>query len=285
MSFFEGQSEGKDRRPQRRSWRDTFVQFVPGQPVTIRIIEPDAADNKVWKHYIPQAETKSGKRGMTVPCPGIEICPICARNKELGDREHKDYVKAFPSYYVHCLDLTPVKTCDLCGTANFGNTCTYDDNDLSDLPFDEPVVKILEGNRTLFEQIDTVESTIQAAYDPERPSMYHSHKDLTVQADYKSGREVTVPVGVTGYPLQLVTTKSERQRIITPVPAGPPDDFDWREYEDQRFDKWDAWLELEPEELIQLVNGAKLVDLLKARSGQEPSDESVSLDSDLDSAL
>jgi hypothetical protein len=151
---------------------------------------------------------------------------------------------------------------------------------LSELPFDEPVVKILEGSRTLFEQIDTVESAVVAEYDPDRPSMYHSHQDMTVLADYQSGRGVTVPVGITSYPLQLVTTIVDGRRIITPVPAGAPDDFDWREYEDQRFEKWDAWLLLSPEELMDLVHGAKLVDLLKARSGQTKPDESTGLELD-----
>jgi len=280
MSFFDSPQGESKQRSRRRSWRDTFIQLVPGDPVTVRIVEPDVAENKVWKHYIPQARTKAGRRGLTVPCPGFESCPICARNKELPDREHPDYIKAFPSYYAHALDLTPRKTCELCGTSNTSNTCTYDDNDLSDTPLDEPTLKILEGSRTMFEQIDTVESTIQAPYDPDRPSMYAAHKDPEVQAEYKSGREVMVPVGITGYTLQLVTTVNDNRRIITPVPASAPDDFDYKQYESKHFDKWDAWLLLTDVELSQLVQGASLVELLKARN-QSSTTESLTDDDEV----
>jgi len=277
MSFFESQQGDSNTKTRRRSWRDTFIQLTPGDPVTVRIVEPEiVAENKVWKHFIPQARTKAGRRGLTVPCPGIEVCPICARNKELGDREHPDYIKAFPSFFAHALDLTPRKTCDLCKTVNTGNTCTYDDNDLSELPLDETVLKILEGSKTMFEQIDTVESTIQAVYDPNRPSMLAAHKDPRVQEEHKSGREVMVPVGITGYNLQLVTTRNDDRRTVTPVPASAPDDFDYREYENQYISKWDAWLLLTSDEILELVQGASLVELLKARNSSGNS----SLDTD-----
>jgi hypothetical protein len=281
MPFFEGQSSGN----RRKSWRDIFVQYVPGDPVTVRFIEPDVSENRIWKHYIPQARTAAGKRGMTVPCPGIEECALCARNQELKDRDHPDFCKSTSSYYSHVLDLTPIKVCPLCGTASRGNKCAYDDNDLSEEAFAEPALKILEGSRTLFEQINTVEMTIVGPYDADRPSMYGAHNDPKVQAEVARGSDVDVPYGITAYPITLSTTRTEDgKRIITPVPAGAPDEFDYRDYLDERYEKWDAWLLLQPDELIALANGAALVELLKARNKSESSDESDGLAVDDDEA-
>jgi len=281
MSFFEGQQGETKRESRFRSWRDTFVQLTPDEPVVIRVLEPKA-DTVVWKHWIPQARNSSGRRGTTIPCPGMSKCPICKRNTELGDRNHPEYLGASRKYVVNVLDVTKTKTCPLCNTKNTGRKCSYDDNDLKDVPQDEPVVRLLEGTQTLFQHLATLEESIVEVYDPGRPSMYWSHRDAEVQAAHEAGETPEVPVGITAYDVKLTTVKVKGKRVTTPVAVSAPDYFSYEQYADQLIPLDEAYLSLNAVEIQELLNGGSLVEVLKARHS---SDESSGLGVEVESAL
>lgn len=256
MSFFDEEKAGQSGR-RFRSWDETFIRFTPDYTVTVQILEPDASKNILWQHFIPQARKKDGGRGVSVQCPGIDICPICQRNKDL-ERDHPDYIKPQKRHYVNVLDLTPRKTCPLCETVTYNSDkCSYCDSSLTDVEPSEPMVKLMERGVELFRHIATVEKSITKPYDPNDETL---DADVVDYSRYNPGEPV--PVGVTHYPLTLVTDAQTRR----PIPiAGEVNDLNWRDYVDEHITVQEAYIMLKPFEIEELLRGGSLSEVLKAR--------------------
>lgn len=268
MGFFN--DEGTASGGRRRNWRDNFVRLSPQKPVVIQFLEPEVK-TVVWKHYIPQARRKSGERGISIVCPGIDICPICQRNAELNDRDHPDYIRTTKRYVVNVLDLTHRVVCPLCENANERKECDYCGTDLTDVEPKEPEVKLLEGGKRLFTQLNTLEETNTYPYDPDSPLL---DPEVFNYAGISPGDEI--PLGLTHYPVKIVVSDAEepRDRVPTPIPAGQPNDINWRDYQDRLIDPDDVYLSLEAVEVRELLDGGSLSEILKRRYQREQASQS-----------
>lgn len=266
MGFF---SDDSNAGGGRRSWSDSFVRLSPQKPVVVQFLEPEVR-RSVWKHYIPQALRKSGGRGISIVCPGIEICPICQRNAELNDRDHPEYIRTTKRYIVNVLDLTHKIVCPLCENASVGKTCDYCGTDLSDVEPQEPKIKLLEGGKRLFTQLNTLEETNTSVYDPDSPLLDPEVIDYN---GFEPGDEI--PLGLTHYPVKIVVSNAEhpRDRVPTPIPAGAANDLDWRDYQDKLIDPDDVYLKLETSEIRELLSGGSLSEILKRRYQRDDEEE------------
>ena len=243
---------------------------ISSDPVTVQIIEPRLTQaNIIWRHYVPQALRKSGQRGVPVMCPGLNVCPICRRNKELGnDKNHPDYISPQKRIVVNVLDLTPVRTCPVCETANTPRAKECTNCGYTFTAEDRPVVaedniKLLERGVTLFTQLDMLEEAITTPYDPDNPLNDPSFDYTGVQPGDM------VPVGITRFPITLTMSGSGSTSVITPVP-GQVNNRDWRDYTDKLLDPRSAYMEITPEEISVLVAGGSLSDVFKARNSEAP---------------
>src|SRR3989304_10201525 len=220
MAFFNETQSGTKKR---RNWQDTFVMLTPEHPSVVQIIEPKYAS--IWRHWIPQARRKNGGRGIDVVWPGMDICPICIRNKELPDRDHPDYIGASKRYVINVLDLTPRKQCPLCETVSYTNNCSYCGTELKEVEKIAPEVRLLERGRELFDQLNTIEDTIVKSYDPKDPT---NDPEIFDYSKYSPGDDV--PVGIMHYPITLKL--NEQTKKPTPV-AGQINNLNWRDWQEK----------------------------------------------------
>lgn len=100
-----------------------FIRITDEHQTTIRVL--DSKPEIRWSHWIPPKhhafpEANAGK-GISVICPGLDTCPICAWNREQrkADPKTKDLLKARKVYTFNVLDRTPVLTCSECGAEHY----------------------------------------------------------------------------------------------------------------------------------------------------------------------
>jgi hypothetical protein len=239
-------SDEKSSSGKKANWGDKKLYITPEHPVIIQILEAEVSGKNpaqvIWKHYIPQARRKNGGRGIDIVCPGYNVCPICQRNAELGDKTHPDYIAAHKKFVVNVLELTARKVCPLCGKENYGNKCTYDDNDLKEVKPEAPVVKLLEGSSTFFTQLSGVEE-MTTKFDPE-------------------GNEVII--GWTHYPMKISVAGEKRDKVYSPIPL-VENDIKVEDFEKDFIKIEDAYVILNAAEIQELLAGGSLSDVLKAR--------------------
>jgi len=269
--------EGSGGGQNRKSLFDLFIKLREDTPTVLQILEPTITKEKniIWRHYIRAALRKSGQRGMPIVCPGMDICPICAKNKTLPDKSHPDYIAPQKRVVVNVLDLTPVRVCELCQTASEGKECTYCGFNLSDVaPAPLKEIKLLERGTTLFSQLAACEETVTVPYDPDDP-----RNDPNEYNDAKPGDEV--PAGITTFPITIITKRSPKGDVITTPFAGTPNSLDWRDYQDKLLDIKASYIILKNPEIEQLLAGGSLSEILKARNTTQNEEikEEVSVES------
>ncbi len=261
----------KDDSAQRgkRGFGETFIVLNKEDRASavVQILEPTVTgDNAYWRHWLPMATRKSGKRGVGMVCPGISVCPVCQRNKEL-DRDDKEYLSSNKRYFVNVLDLTPRKQCPLCEEYTYNsNECSYCGSKLDEVDLAEPTVKLLERGKELFSQLNTVEETKTKPYDPNDPVFDHAGRDYST---YNVGEEA--PIGWTRYPIKLVMNKQTGK----PVPVGlEPNGINWEDYTDQFISFEDAYItSLTTDEINILLGGGSYGDIFSARNSSDEEDE------------
>jgi len=272
--FFDEGSDGS--RPNKRLF-DLFIKLQTDTPTVLQILEPEVTKEKniIWRHYIPQALRKSGQRGMPIVCPGMDVCPICIKNKTLPDRNHPEYISPQKRVVVNVLDLTPVRVCELCQTENETTECSYCGFNLSEVaPTPRNEVKLLERGTTLFSQLAACEETVTVPYNPDDP-----RNDPDAYNDAKPGDEV--PAGITTFPITIITKRSPKGDITTTPVPGRPNSLDWRDYQDKLLNIKESYIILEPSEIMQLLAGGSLSEVLKARNvtTREETSEAVQVES------
>ena len=263
MAFLD--ESGQDGQQRLPSLFDSFVKIQPDSSTVIQVLEPHITQNNIiWKHYIPQALRKSGKRGLPILCPGMDVCPICQRNAEIGrNREHPDYIAPQKRMVVNVLDRTISRECPLCHTINSTKECSYCGFNLSDVaaaPTDR--VKLLERGVTFFQQLNALEDVVKIPYDPNDPLL-----ELTEQSRYidaKPGDPISV--SITRFPITLITSfDSKGSLVVNPIP-GQVNNLDWREYKSLYCDKTSMYITLTGAEINRLLDGGSLSEILKARN-------------------
>jgi hypothetical protein len=271
MSFFDEEKTGQSGK-RFRSWDETFIQFRKGQSVTVQVLEPKiTSENVLWQHYIPQALRKDGGRGVKIQCPGLDVCPICSRNKDL-ERDHPDYIRPQKRFVVNVVDHTPGKKCSLCETVTYNSDkCSYCDSSLTEEELMESKVKLMERGQEMFNHLNVIEVSNTKPYDPNDETL---DKDTVDYSKYNPGEPV--PIGITHYPITIVT---DREGKPIPVGAGAVNDLNWRDYEDQYIPIEEAYIFLEPFEIEQLLSTkVSLSEILKTRFQKEESSTELSDD-------
>lgn len=247
------QDEKEQRERKRRSWSDIFVKLDPDRPVVVQLLEPEvsASTHSVWKHWIPQARysENSPSRGVMIMCPGYDVCPICQRNKELNDRDHPDYIGASRKIVVNVLDWTLTKVCPLCESENGDvGKCAFCDSDLREVDFEPPKVKLLERGKPLFIQMSD-----------------HAEEAIGPDGEPLDWTQILFKIKV-----------SEDKRHTTPIML-PPNEVDYRDYEDKFITYDEAYARLTPVEIGALLSGGSMSEVFKGR--REARDTEASEDS------
>jgi len=213
-----------------------YVKIVTGIPSVVQIL--DEKPVVIGKHWLVDS---TGRR-IGLRCPGMEVCPSCARNRALGyNKNHKDFIPLRRRYRVNVLDLTPSVVCPGCEAVYPGKVsgkCTIDgcSEDLSSIePAPLSEVRILERGVTLMTQIGALESIPHPL----------------------TGKEESLR----SYPIMLIATGAGRDMVITAIPQAP-NDVDPAGYE--KFDLLDDLI-LTPDEIQHLLEGTAYNDILAAR--------------------
>ena len=205
----------------------------------IRILD-DSAYN-VHIHYV---------NGAYIECLGEE-CPVCKNNKRIIMENPKDFrnIPGYSSraerYLVNVLDKTPAKLCPSCGRYNkkigkvYPTTCSCGAILVS--VEEEPInkVRILAKGKELFNQFNILESS--------------------VLDDKKE------PIGLTNFDITLVVSGTGRDTKVTAVPLATSTD-QVKVADDEKFDVSNVSLRLSEEELLELMKGVSVKDILLARN-------------------
>jgi len=258
------------RETTNRGWGETFVILKkdgPRSSAVVQILEPNVTgENSYWRHWLPMATRKNGGRGVGLVCPGISVCPVCQRNKEL-DKDDKEYLASNKRYFVNVLDLTPRRECPLCENVTYHKMkCSYCDTSFAEVESLEPEVKLMERGREMFNHLEVIDQSFTKLYDPNDDAL---DRDVYDYSTVNPGEDV--PVGITHYEIKIITGSDKK-----PIPTrnSEANDLNWRDYVDQYVDPQDAYIFLEPEEIEQLLTGdVTLSEILKARFQQEETEE------------
>lgn len=94
-----------------------FLKVTDEHRTIIRVL--DDTPVTAWSHFVKGNKTfpmaNKGK-GISIICPGMDICPICIWNKT---QEAKDQLKSRKVFAFNVLDRTPVITCPTCGVEHY----------------------------------------------------------------------------------------------------------------------------------------------------------------------
>lgn len=227
-----------------------YLSLKEGYPVTIQILE-DATQK--FQHWM---KTPDKPRGFPVPCLGYRDCPICNRNRSLGEnyKEHPDYIPVQKRYMVNVVDLTPCKrsgdevylaVLDNSGKPVFPSTDSKG-NSLAEVPV-TPVneVKILERGPELFEK---------------------KLKPLASGAVTDSDDN---PLEITQFPIQLTLTGTGRNTDVGAVPkVGSKLTVNPNDYSDKLLDLT-AGLRFTEEEISAMLDGTNFSDVMAARNAMK----------------
>lgn len=224
---------------ERVAKRNEYIELGPGAH-TIRILESRAKKFKV--HYLNRAYVR---------CLDDE-CPVCINNKKLiaqfpiDFRKQPGYSAYTERFYVNVLDKTKTKVCKNC-SKEFKNLSTvFCDVCNTILQEAHPLnkVKILAKGKTLFEHLQTINSSI-----------------LDAEGN---------PIGINNYDIALIVSGTGRDATYTPIPnpaGNEPVDLATLEL----FDVSNAVLDLSPEEMLELQAGVSVRDIFAARRSKENS--------------
>ena len=235
-----------ENKDQKTKFVNNYLTLREGFPVLIQILE-DASQK--FQHWM---KTSDKPKGFPVPCLGYRDCPICLRNRSLGEnyKEHPDFIPVSKRYLVNVVDLSPCKRSgdevylgvpDETGKLVFpvrdskGNSL----EDVQVTPVNE--VKILERGPELFEK---------------------KLRPLTTGAVTDADDN---PLEITQFPIQLTVTGSGRTTDVGAVPKpfskykiNPAD------YSDKLIDLT-AGLRFSSDEIEEMMKGTTFTDVLAAR--------------------
>lgn len=241
MGFWDGEDQKKGRKVNR------FLKVREGMPATVYIL--DESPTLRYTHFM-----KDGNgRTVGVKCKGSRHCPICQRNQQLPDRDHRDYVTPSRRYRVNVLDVTPVKECPECGAiyreSNAPPVCSVDacKANLSDVGA-EPLkeVKIFEKGPMWMKQIGALENE------------KHPYTDKVM--------------GIQEFPIRLSAQGTGFDTTPIIIPQMPDDGISPEDYKSERLDL-KYGLDLTNEEIRLLMDGGTISDILSARSAEEEVEE------------
>jgi hypothetical protein len=120
--FSETVKDSKVSKP-RVTFSSDFIRITEDHQTTVRVL--DAKPEIRWSHWIPPKHhafpNVNASKGISIICPGLEICPICLWNKEQksSDPKTKDLLRARKIYTFNVLDRTPVITCTNCEAEHY----------------------------------------------------------------------------------------------------------------------------------------------------------------------
>lgn len=239
-------------KTRKESFTDKYIKLVAGIPVTVQILDDNAT-----LHYRHWVKTSDKPNGFPVPCLGYNLCPICMRNRTLGENasKHPDYLPYQKRYLVNVLDVTMVKKSPkteevFYGVTNSQGVSTYpavdkEGNSLAEVP-ETPLnqVKILERGPDLFEKkFGPLEGRVKG-----------------------SDRRV---LNINEFPMELVLEGTGRDTNITPFPLpGDPRTVNPADFLDKKFDLGEG-VKFTADEIRLILNGTTITDILAARKTEE----------------
>jgi len=203
--------------------------------------------------------------GAYVACLGSE-CPVCKENyriireaEEAGTdyNKHPDYRRKTLRYYTNVLDLTEVKKCPKCGyeshkreNGTWLDVCEECGQTLINVePEPSMEVKIMSKGKQLFEKFNLFEEL---------------HGDPT------------------SYPIILIV-KNSREVDAVPLTNEPIVEGD---FSDKMYNlPEEALLKLTPDEMVQLMSGVRVRDILVARRANKENNTTPTVNDDIKSAV
>lgn len=218
-----------------------FIDLPPGISI-IRILEPEA--HRTYVHYV---------KGVYIECLGDE-CPVCKNNKAIirdnpqEFRKVPEYSSKVERHSVNVYDRTVVKVCKNCGKEHkkVGNTfpsacqCNALLTDVVEQPLNK--IKILAKGKELFSQLNVLEL-----------SVLDTNKE---------------PLGLQSFDISLFVTGTGRDTKITAVPQVTANDVINFNPEDL-FDTKRITFKLSEPEVLDIMNGVQLKDILNARKANK----------------
>ena len=239
--------------------KPVFLDLKPGLH-TIRILENNIEPVNVHGFI---------KGKYTVKCLG-DACPICADNHRIymenpdSYRDISGYSPKSKRYIFNVLDRTPVKICTNCGAENPKVTSSFPTSCFScstiivnEKPKPAMKVKLLSCGVKLATAINSI--------------------DKTVNTD--DGE----PIGFTNYDIKLSVEGTGKTRNIIPIPTDNRDSVEVPV--DAMQDVAKGVMVLSADEIVELLKGVQLKDILKARGSSGKSDTDIDDDDIVDRVL
>jgi hypothetical protein len=223
--------------------KTVFMSLDQGQYL-VRILDSEAETE--FSHWI---------NGTTIKCLD-EDCPQCALNKQIIVEHPKDFrqVKGYSprtqKFLVNIMDLTPVKTCPKCQTQNSksANICSNCEQLITEVvPAPSNKVKVLTRGVKLFEQFNAAEDYLNS-----------------LEGEQLKVVDVAMVINVSGSGTQKVPTAFPTNKKLDPIPEGL-----------ELFDLKTVSLTLTRAEMIKLMSGVTLKDILIARAPKEEAEGGV----------
>jgi len=241
----------------RRSRANMFVRLDENKPVTIQILQKEAA-----MYYVYWFKDSVGKF-VKYLSPGFATCPIVARNRKHGGKESEQYLRPQRKYAVNVYDTTPMITCPECNTHHWKHdgmvACICGEllKGIKPAPINE--VRVLERGYRLFSQLNSLEGNEEEGIDP-----------VVVDEDGN-------PLSITEYPIMIIRKGTGNETTTTPIPQLHLAAIDPEDFKDDLHELPQA-LDLTPEEVLLILDsGVTLGDILQARAGAQENNDDDSL--------
>lgn len=240
MSGFGSTLEEKDNTfgGQSKFKKTLYLSTPPGE-YRIRIL--DEVETKKYAHFAGKTYVECLK----------DACPICENNRGImyqhpdNFRDVKGWIPRRERYYVNVMDRTPAKVCDKCETENgtSSSNCDACNSPLGDVgPVNK--VKILSSGPTLIDDITAIANSIRDSEDQ--------------------------VVDIRTYDWILLSRGQGREKTITVRPDYIADKASPLDYESiELYDLDNALITLEPDEMVDLLNGASIKDVFSLRRAKK----------------
>lgn len=238
-------------QPKKKSIVDRYIKLVTGIPVTVQILDNSATP--VHRHWI---KTSDKPKGFPINCLGYNSCPICLRNRSLGEKPQDNplYIAFQRRYMVNVIDLT------LCVKSSHTQEIFYG------IPNSEGILQFPKQDGEGHSLLDVTPTPRMEVMILERgPDLFEKKfrpLDNRVKHEGKA-------LHITEFPIELVAEGAGRDMVVTVFPLpGDPRTVDISKYQESKFDL-NGGLRFNAEEVSAMMTGTALSDILAARNAAE----------------
>lgn len=242
---------------EKRTVKD-YITLDYDIPIKVQfLLKSGERAKETYTHWL-----NNGQKKLPVRCLGYG-CPVCSRNQSIdNDKDNPLFVQRDRSYVANVVDLTPAKICPKCSFVNDKTSMKCGGEDCGEKLVDvEP--SPLKANRYL-----EISFTLN-----ERIKEYLEVALENMGVNLKEGEDANEPMSKIVVNIKKYKAGKKTDYMVNPI-INSSDAVDPNEYMEKRYDLDKVGIHVDANEMITLMNGGSIKEVMEARKANTESKKS-----------